>query len=79
MKGKKILNLFNFEVKLDPTWLIIAFLVTWSLASGLFPHLYENLSPSTYWIMGIAGAILLFCSIIAHELTHSLVARRFGM
>ena len=79
MKGKKLFKIFNFEVKLDPTWFIIALLVAWSLASGLFPALYEDLSPATYWIMGIAGAVFLFGSVIAHELTHSLVARRFGL
>ncbi|MBD3181570.1 CBS domain-containing protein [Candidatus Poribacteria bacterium] len=81
MFGKKIklFNLFGFEVKIHLSWFIIAFLVTWSLAAGLFPSYYEGLSTSTYWIMGILGAVGLFASIIFHELWHSLVARRFGM
>ncbi len=79
IKGKKIFKILDFEVKIDPSWIIIALLITWSLASGLFPSYYEGLSSSTYWLMGIAGAVLLFASLIAHELTHSLVARRFGM
>jgi Zn-dependent protease/predicted transcriptional regulator len=38
-----------------------------------------NLSRAVYWIMGFVGALGLFGSIIFHELSHSLVARRFGM
>jgi Zn-dependent protease/CBS domain-containing protein len=75
----KLFKLFGFEVKIDLSWLILAFLVTWSLASALFPYYYKGLSPSTYWWMGIAGALGLFFSIVFHELFHSLVARRFGM
>ena len=54
-------------------------LVTWSLAKGAFPYWYPNLSPETYWIMGVVGALGLFVSIVAHEFCHSLVARKFGM
>jgi len=81
MFGKRItlFKLLGFEVHIDPSWLIIAGLVVWSLADGLFPSLYKGLSGSTYWMMGIIGALSLFLSIIFHELCHSLVARRFGL
>jgi Zn-dependent protease/predicted transcriptional regulator len=81
MFGKKIklFKLFGFEVSIHPSWLIIAFLITWSLAAGLFPHYYKDLSKSTYWLMGILGAIGLFASIIFHELWHSLIARKYGL
>lgn len=69
----------GFKVRIDLSWLIIVALVVWSLAGGVFPYYYKNLSSSSYWIMGIVGAIGLFLSIIAHEFTHSIVARRFGM
>jgi Zn-dependent protease/predicted transcriptional regulator len=78
-KSIKLFKLFGFTVKIDLSWVIIAFLVTWSLAAGLFPYRYKGFSGSTYWLMGIAGAIGLFFSIIFHEMTHSLVARRFGL
>jgi Zn-dependent protease/predicted transcriptional regulator len=81
MFGKriKLFKLFGFEVKVDLSWLILAFLVTWSLASALFPYYYKGLSSGAYWWMGIAGALGLFFSIVFHELFHSLVARRFGI
>jgi Zn-dependent protease/CBS domain-containing protein len=81
MFGKriKLFKLLGFEVRIDLSWLIIAGLVTWSLADGLFPYLYPGLTSETYWFMGIVGALGLFISIIAHEFCHSLVARKFGM
>ncbi|MGB8993182.1 MAG: site-2 protease family protein [Desulfobaccales bacterium] len=81
MFGKriKLFKLLGFEVRIDLSWIIIATLVTWSLAAGLFPYLYPDLSRETYWLMGVVGALGLFVSIVAHEFCHSLVARRFGM
>jgi Zn-dependent protease len=81
MFGKRIdlLRIFGFEIRIDPSWVIIAILIAWSLSAGLFPFRYEGLSTGTYWIMGIVGAIGLFFSIIVHEMSHSLVARRFGI
>lgn len=74
-----LFRLFGFEVKIDASWLFLAVLVTWSLAAGLFPQQYEGFPPATYWVMGVAGALGLFISIVFHELGHSLVARRFGI
>jgi len=81
MFGKRVtlFRLFGFEVRLDASWLIIAVLVTWSLAAGVFPYLYPGLPRETYWIMAVVGALGLFISIVVHEFSHSLVARRFGM
>lgn len=78
-RGFKLFTLFGFEVKIDLSWLILAVLITWSLASGVFPAYFKNFSTATYWWMGVAGAIGLFFSIIFHELSHSLVARNYGV
>ncbi|HNQ66521.1 MAG TPA: site-2 protease family protein [Smithella sp.] len=78
-KPVSLFSVFGFEIKVDMSWLILAALITWSLASGLFPEYYKDLPKSAYWWMGIAGAIGLFLSIIVHELTHSIVARHYGV
>jgi len=78
-KRMKLFNLLGFEVKIDASWLVIAVLVTWSLASGLFPYLYPGISREAYWTMGVLGALGLFASIVAHEFCHSLVARKVGI
>ncbi|HBF99179.1 MAG TPA: site-2 protease family protein [Alphaproteobacteria bacterium] len=81
MLGRHItlFTLFGFEVKLDFSWIFLALLISWSLATGYFPVTYTGLSATTYWAMGIAGALGLFFSIIFHEMSHSLVARQYGL
>ncbi len=79
--GKQVtlFELFGFKVQIDLSWIFLAMLVTWSLAAGFFPAYYKGLSPATYWWMAIAGALGLFGSLIFHELSHSIVARRYGI
>jgi Zn-dependent protease/predicted transcriptional regulator len=81
MYGKQLnlFKLFGFQVKIDFSWVFIAVLIAWSLSTGLFPFQYQGLSTRTYWIMGIIGSLGLFLSIIIHEFSHSLAARRYGM
>ena len=74
-----LFSLFGFRVKLDISWFLLALLITWTLAAGLFPYNYPGLSQQTYWWMGIFSAIGIFLSIVFHEFSHSLVARHFGM
>lgn len=78
-KGFKLFSLFGFPVRIDLSWLLIAVLVSWSLAVGLFPSAYPDMSTTTYWVMGVIAALGLFASIVVHEFGHSLVARRHGM
>lgn len=81
MFGKKIplFKLFGFQINIDPSWFIIFFLISWTLATGEFPRRYEGLAESTYWLMGMASAIALFISIILHEFAHSIMARHYGI
>jgi Zn-dependent protease/predicted transcriptional regulator len=78
-RGITLIKLFGFEVKIDLSWLILGFLITWTLATGVFPTYDKGLSRTTYWVMGVVGALGLLVSIVFHELWHSLVARRFGL
>jgi Zn-dependent protease/predicted transcriptional regulator len=78
-KKIKLFRLLGFEVGIDASWLVLAALVVWTLAKGYFPYLDGGFSASTYWIMGVIGALGLFASIVVHEFSHSLVARSHGM
>ena len=75
----RLFTLFGFEVKLDLSWLMLALLISWSLGAGMFPVEYPDLPPRAYAWMGIAGAIGVFFSIVFHELSHSVVARYYGL
>ncbi|HUB83719.1 MAG TPA: site-2 protease family protein [Bryobacteraceae bacterium] len=81
MFGKQVtlFKLFGFEVRVDASWLFLAFLITWTLAVGYFPYRYHGLPTLDYWWMGVACAIGLFASIVVHELSHSLVARQHNL
>ena len=81
MLGKRfvLFELLGFKVQVDASWLFLAVLVAWSLARGVFPFWYEGLSAPTYWWMAIVGVIGLVFSLVFHEMSHSLVARRFGL
>ncbi len=74
-----LFSLFGFKVKLDISWFILAILIAWSLATGVFPNYFSGLRTATYWWMGVAGAVGLFVSIVFHEFCHSIIARYYGL
>jgi Zn-dependent protease/CBS domain-containing protein len=68
----------GIRIGIHYTWLLAFALITWSLAS-YFPTTVRATTPLTYWLMGGFAAVLLFASVLLHELSHSLVARRRGL
>lgn len=67
------------EVGVNWSWLVVFALITWSLASGVFPDQDPNLSKGTYVAMAVVAALLFFVSLLGHELGHAVTARREGM
>jgi Zn-dependent protease/predicted transcriptional regulator len=74
-----LFRIFGFAIRLHVSWIVVALVVTWSLAAGFFPARYPGLTAGAYWWMGLVGAALLFASIVIHEVVHALIARRYGM
>jgi Zn-dependent protease/CBS domain-containing protein len=75
----RIGRIAGIDIYINISWIIILVLLTVSLATGWFPQLYHGWSRATYWVVGLISAILLFVSVLVHELAHSLVARRRGL
>jgi Zn-dependent protease len=69
----------GIRIALHPSWLVIAFLVTYSLAIGNLPQSFPGWDPALYWVVAAVVAALFFASVLAHELSHALVARRFDI
>lgn len=78
-RGLKLGTILGIEIWVDYSWLIIFFLLLWSLSGGFFPIKYPGLEKSTYFILGAMSAILLFACVLLHELSHSYVAQKSGI
>ncbi len=68
----------GFPVSIHWSVLVVLWLFTWSLASTL-PDTAPGHTSTTYWLAGFCGAVVLLASLLAHELTHSVVARHNGI
>ena len=72
-------SILGIRIALHPSWLVIAFLVTYSLAASSLPKNFPGWETAQYWVVAAAVAVLFFGSVLAHELSHALVARRYGI
>jgi Zn-dependent protease/CBS domain-containing protein len=79
MRGFTLGKILGFQIDIDWSWLLIFALIVYTLSVGFFPSAYPQFTASTNWILGVVAALLLFASVLAHELTHSVVARRNGI
>ncbi|NJN76156.1 MAG: site-2 protease family protein [Synechococcaceae cyanobacterium RL_1_2] len=73
----KVGNLFGIPFLINPSWFLVFGLVTLSYGGSLssFPEL-NGVMP---WLLGLVTALLLFSSVLAHELGHSVVAISQGI
>lgn len=69
----------GFRFGVDFSWFIIFFLILWSFTAGVFPQQAPGLGGGVYLLMGVVGTLLFFASLVVHELSHALVARRRGI
>ena len=72
-------RILNIPIELDLSWFLIFALMTWTLATGYYPNEFKNQPVLTYWIIGAVTSILLFASVLLHELGHSVVALRHNV
>ncbi|MEO7019074.1 MAG: site-2 protease family protein [Ktedonobacteraceae bacterium] len=75
----RIGRIAGIDINIHVSWLIILVLLTFALASGYFPAAYPGHTNVTYVVLGLISTILLFVSVLLHELAHSFVARARGL
>ncbi|MFA5098369.1 MAG: site-2 protease family protein [Candidatus Margulisiibacteriota bacterium] len=69
----------GIPIEVNYTWIAIFGLITWTLAVSWFPAYNPGLPPASYWTAAVLSTLLLFISILLHELSHSFVARKNGI
>jgi Zn-dependent protease/predicted transcriptional regulator len=74
-----LLTVAGIPINVHTSWLVVYALITWTLAVGYFPRELPGVSPMAAWLSGLAAALLLFVSVLLHELSHSFVARAHGL
>ncbi len=75
----KFATVYGIPLYVDYSWFIIFVLIVWTVGFDLMPASYPHLSTLEYLSIGLASALLLFASILVHELAHSIVAERSGI
>jgi len=77
--GFKLFRVLGIPIYINYTWFIVFSLVVYTLAVSYFPYLGPYYEPFVRWIMAFVAAIILFSSILLHELSHSYVAQKQGI
>lgn len=75
----RIANIGGIDIGVHYTWFLIFFLLAWTLAAGFFPQQFPGLGTTIYWLMGFTASLLLFVSVLVHELAHSFTAEAKGL
>jgi Zn-dependent protease len=75
----KLGRIKGIEIGIHYSWLFIFALLTYSLAVSFFPSIYGDWSTAQYWIIAAIASLLLFASVVAHELGHSFTAIAKGI
>lgn len=74
----RIGKLFGIPFYINPSWFLVLGLVTLTYGNGLAAQ-FPLLPPGLSWLLGGITALLMFASVLAHELGHSFIALRQGI
>jgi len=70
-------RILGIPIEIDYSWFLIFVLLTWTLAVGYYPQEFKHWPIAEYWVVGAITAIMLFVSVLLHELGHSAVALHY--
>ncbi|MGE5408318.1 MAG: site-2 protease family protein [Syntrophothermus sp.] len=79
IRSVRLGRLAGIPIGVQPLWLLIVALITWSLGAVYYPERVDGIAPVAAYSLGLLSALLLFASILLHELGHAIVARRNGV
>lgn len=77
LKSIKIARIFGIDIELHWTWFLALAYFSWVFAHSIFPERVPKQSNIVYWLCGVFTVLMLFASVIFHELAHSKVAQLF--
>ncbi|MHB9105624.1 MAG: site-2 protease family protein [Armatimonadota bacterium] len=78
-RGMRIGQISGINISIDYSWLFIFALFVFLLGGSYFPLTAPGFPRGWYWLAAVVTTILFFASVVAHELAHSIVARRSGL
>lgn len=79
LRSVRVGRLSGIPIGVQPLWLAIVALITVSLGAAYYPDRVSGLPAPAAYALGLLSALLLFASILLHELGHAIVARRHGV
>ena len=73
-------RIIGIPIRIHWTLWLVFVLIAWSLADGYLPMTYgSKLTQTEDWIVGVVSSVLLFVSVLLHELSHSYIAKKNGL
>ena len=72
-------RVFGIPIYAHYSWLPVFPFYAWAIATGLLPRQAPGLPVLQYWALGVLTTMLLFVSVLAHELAHATMARAEGL
>lgn len=79
LTGLTLGRVAGVEVGLDWSLLIVFGLIAMALAGGMLPRWHPDWGQAQVLVTALAAALLFLVSVLAHELAHAVVGRRYGV
>ena len=79
MQSSVHVRLLGIEIGVHWTWFVVFVLVSWTLEANLFTRTFPEWTGAEKWTASVLMAALAFTSVLLHEVSHSLMARRLDL
>ena len=78
-KGLRIGRIAGITISIDYSWFVIFVLFVFLLGSAYLPIIVPGIPRVLYWVAAVFTTLLFFISVLVHEMSHSVIARRHGI